>query len=166
MKIHKKGGDVPMKKIFGPLPRAVSLVLVFLLCISLTACQDSPGGKASDSRTEGQEPPDGAFQTEPAPVEISLWTYPIGNWSNSTVIASLLADFNKQYPHIRVSVKYLDYNTGDSLIEEAISRGEAPLRMRPTAVTPFIPRKISGLCSFCMIWKGLILTRKSREPMK
>ena len=115
-----------MKNSFGPAYKLVSLILAAILCLSFTAC-GSADMKQGDSPAKSRE--DAAADLspqEPDPVEISLWTYPIGNWSNSTVIASLLADFNKQYPHIRVSVKYLDYNTGDSLVEEAIADGQSP----------------------------------------
>ena len=110
-----------MKKTLGKVLLAIFLILVIVLCLSFAACKKAPG-----SPSVSQETVSGSSRQEPDTVEISLWTYPIGNWSNSTIIASLLADFNKQYPHIRVSVKYLDYNTGDSLIEEAIAQGEAP----------------------------------------
>ncbi len=112
-----------MKKTYGPVCRLVSLTLVITLCLSLTACQSTPGTKDSGQQAESHEAANAdASEQEPDPVEISLWTYPIGNWSSSTIIANLLADFNKQYPHIRISVKYLDYNTGDSLMEDAIAQ--------------------------------------------
>lgn len=109
-----------MKKTLRLTRRLIPLLLV--LCLSLAACQGgTPGNPAGSGGTSA-----GPSAGEPEPVEVSLWTYPIGSWSNSAVVAKLLADFNKQYPNIRISVNYLDYNTGDSLIEEAIARGEAP----------------------------------------
>ena len=113
-----------MKRSWKPARSLTALALV--LALGLAGC-GSPG-KQSGAPAEGggpgvSEPP---AQAGTEPVEISLWTYPIGNWANSAIIASLLADFNRQYPDIRVSVKYLDYNTGDSLIEEAVAGGEAP----------------------------------------
>lgn len=117
-----------MKKIRGRIRRFLSLALALALCLALAACQGGPVEKGPDRPAEGAdaEAPADSAGKEPEPVEISLWTYPIGNWSNSATIASLLASFNKQYPHIRVSVEYLDYNTGDARVEEAIARGEAP----------------------------------------
>ena len=115
-----------MKTTFSFARRLIPLILA--LCLGLSACQSGPGksppGGSAGSSSSGASA--GSSGSEPEPVEISLWTYPIGNWSNSAIVAGLLADFNKQYPHIRVSVKYLDYNTGDSLIEEAIANREAP----------------------------------------
>ena len=117
-----------MKKKFGLRRRMISLALIFALCLNLAACQNGGNEENPESGSENKNVPEAAepVRDEPVPVEISLWTYPIGNWSNPTMIASLLADFNKQYPDIRVSVKYLDYNTGDSVIEEAIAGGKAP----------------------------------------
>ena len=116
--------DDPVRKIY----KIVSLALLFVLCLNLAACQNSGDRNAPADQTAGGNAADTEHSDESGadPVEISLWTYPIGNWSNSTMIASLLADFNKQYPDIRVSVKYLDYNTGDSVVEEAIDKDEAP----------------------------------------
>lgn len=113
-----------MKLPFGPARFIPALILVWTLCFSLTACIGNTGKE--DFVSQDAEASVSPSETDPKPVEISLWTYPIGNWSNSTMIASLLADFNKQYPHIRVSVTYLDYSTGDTLVEEAIAQGTAP----------------------------------------
>ncbi len=117
-----------MKNKLGLVLIIFSLTVFLILCLSLASCQTVPGASASDSQTESRDAAASAGHPEKEPdlTEISLWTYPIGNWSNSTMVASLLADFNKQYPHIRVSVKYLDYNTGDSLMEDAIAKGQAP----------------------------------------
>lgn len=115
-----------MKKIRELTRRLISLALVLAACFTFTACQGGPGEKEPDKPAEDGNTAQSPDPSGQEPVEIALWTYPIGNWSNSATIASLLASFNKQYPDIRVSVKYLDYNTGDSLIEEAVARGEAP----------------------------------------
>lgn len=117
-----------MKRILNPMSRVISLAMMLVLCLNLTACQSGASVETPESLTENGNATDSAdsVESETEPVEISLWTYPIGNWSNPTIIASLLADFNKQYPDIRVSVEYLDYNTGDSIIEDAITAGETP----------------------------------------
>lgn len=82
------------------------------LSLGLTACQ---GDKAAVDETVEKEE-----------VEISLWTYPVGNWGNPSTVAELLTDFQQQYPDIHVSVKCLTYEEGDAEINEAIEQGTAP----------------------------------------
>ncbi len=63
---------------------------------------------------------------EPTEVEISLWTYPVGGWDKSSTIAPFLTAFRQIHPEIRVTVKCVDYSTGDGEIESAIEEGTAP----------------------------------------
>ena len=37
--------------------------------------------------------------------DITLWTYPIGEWGNAETVDSLIQDFNKEYPGINVTVE-------------------------------------------------------------
>jgi multiple sugar transport system substrate-binding protein len=53
-------------------------------------------------------------------VEISLWTYPIGNWKDDAVVQEMLANFYTVHPEIHVTVEYIDYQTGDSKLDTAI----------------------------------------------
>ncbi len=59
-------------------------------------------------------------------VSLTLWTYPVGNWGESATVANLVGRFHNEYPNIHVSVKHLQYSDGDSLIEDAIAKGQAP----------------------------------------
>ncbi len=98
--------------------RFLAWIFAMLLAINASAC----GGQTLEpSDAEGE---DGEEKQEE--VNIALWTYPVGNWGESTTVANLLGKFNNQYPNIHVSVKHLQYSDGDSLIEEAIAKGEAP----------------------------------------
>ena len=96
-----------------------SILLAVLVCAAaLAAC-----GKASESaETPGAENAEESKEQ----VEISLWTYPIGNLGNSASISGLLADFHKKYPNIHVSVEHLTYDNGDEKIEQALKEGNAP----------------------------------------
>ena len=82
------------------------------LALMFTAC--GSGNEVIDEAVEKQE------------TNISLWTYPVGNWANSSTVAGLLTDFNKKYPDIHVSVNYLTYEDGDAEINKAIEEGNAP----------------------------------------
>ncbi|EOS34537.1 extracellular solute-binding protein [Lachnospiraceae bacterium] len=122
--------------------KMLALLLAACLSVSYTACGGEDGSSAGGGRekegtsgsTEGNTaygPEDGASddgtsQSGNGQTEISLWTYPVGNWGNSVVVAGLISDFMQQYPQIQISVKYLDYATGDEEVREAVEAGEAP----------------------------------------
>ncbi len=57
---------------------------------------------------------------------ISMWLFPIGEFSNPETVETFIGDFNKKYPDIKVDVEYLDYESGDDTISAAISAGIAP----------------------------------------
>ncbi len=59
-------------------------------------------------------------------VEITLWTYPIGSWTDDATVASLIADFNAAYPDIKVNVQFLDYQSGDDQVTTAIEAKTTP----------------------------------------
>ena len=87
-----------MKKFFA-------LVLALAMVLGLWAC--------TVEQTEDQ-------------VEISLWTYPIGDWGKEETVNKIISDFNKVHPNIKVSVQYLTYNDGDDKINTAIEGNKAP----------------------------------------
>ncbi len=58
--------------------------------------------------------------------EISLWTFPVGNWGNQTSVSGLITSFQREHPEIHVNVECLDYNDGDQKIREAIQKGNGP----------------------------------------
>ena len=59
-------------------------------------------------------------------VEITLWTYPIGSWTDDAVVSALLADFNAVHPEIKVNVQFLDYVSGDDQVTTAIEAKTTP----------------------------------------
>ncbi len=66
----------------------------------------------------------GAFAEDD--VNITLWTYPIGSWANEETVNGIIANFNAKYPHIHVSVQYLDYASGDDQVTSAIEAKTTP----------------------------------------
>lgn len=94
--------------------KKVLLTIAALLIITtLSACTDN-NLKQVDNSEEKDE------------IEITLWTFPVGNWGNPTSVNRLLSSFHKEYPNISVSVEYLNYDNGDEKIEQAIKEGNAP----------------------------------------
>lgn len=59
-------------------------------------------------------------------IELTLWTFPVGNWGNPTSVANMLTSFHKEYPNIHISVEYLTYDHGDEMIDQAVADGCAP----------------------------------------
>ncbi len=58
--------------------------------------------------------------------EITLWSYPVGGWSDTTTVSSLLTSFHTKNPDIRVSLRSIDYTTGDEEVEKAIKGHTLP----------------------------------------
>ena len=93
--------------------KILALLLVLVMVIGLCACTVEKTDEKPSQTTDG-------------PVEISLWTYPIGKWTDEATVSALLADFNAKYPNITVKVEYLDYTNGDDKVNTAIEGNQAP----------------------------------------
>jgi len=108
----------------------IALLLALVMVLSLAACSvekvEEPAptqAPAADAPAATEAP---AAPAEPvAASEITLWTYPIGNWGNQETVDALMADF-KAATGITVKVEYLDYQTGDDKVNTAIEGGVAP----------------------------------------
>ncbi len=59
-------------------------------------------------------------------IELTLWTFPVGDWGNPTSVSNLLTSFHKEYPNINISIEYLNYDDGDKKIDQAVADGCAP----------------------------------------
>ena len=108
----------------------IALLLALVMVLSMAACSvektpETTAPKATEPNKPAETKP---VETDPVAeqVEISLWTYPIGNWVDEATVASLIADFNAVYPNITVKVEYLDYTNGDDKVNTAIEGNQAP----------------------------------------
>ncbi len=81
-----------------------------LLALAMAGCLAFPMGVMAD----GEE------------VDITLWTYPVGNWVDSATVDGLISAFSEAHPEIHVTVEYLDYTNGDDQVNTAIEGGQAP----------------------------------------
>ena len=110
--------------------KILAMLLVLVMVLSLAACsvEKAPAEtKAPETQAPAAENTPAETQApEAEKVEISLWTYPIGNWVDEATVASLIADFNAVYPNITVKVEYLDYTNGDDKVNTAIEGNQAP----------------------------------------
>ena len=112
--------------------RKIALALSATMALSLTACGGNAAATATTAApaatTAAAAETTAAPAAEPAaePTEIALWTYPIGNWGDQATVDALIADFNEEYPDIKVKVEYLTYTDGDDKVNTAIEGKTAP----------------------------------------
>lgn len=97
-----------MKKIF-------TLICLLLSAALLSSCS---------SESKNIEPKDDNSSQET--VELTLWTFPVGNWGHPTSVANMLAGFHKEYPSIHISAEYLSYENGDEKVNQAALDHTAP----------------------------------------
>ncbi len=95
--------------------KVLASICLLLSAVLLSSCSGS---------IPSIEPGNDDSQQEDA--ELTLWTFPVGNWGNPTAVSNILTGFHKKYPDIRISVEYLNYENGDEKINQAISDGNAP----------------------------------------
>lgn len=89
--------------------RLLCVLLAMLMLVSLTAC--------------GEEEPE---VPEVTITELTLWTYPYGEWSDPAAVEMLLGQFHYVFPTIRVTVEYLTEENADEAVSAAIEGGEMP----------------------------------------
>lgn len=95
--------------------RIYALISLLIFTVLLSSCGvKTPDIESGDGSDSGEV------------TELTLWTFPVGNWGNPTAVASMLADFHREYPDIHVSVEYLSYDSGDEKINQAVSDGCMP----------------------------------------
>ena len=112
--------------------KILALLLAALMVLSLAACgggSSAPAAEAPAAEAPAAEEPaaEAPAAEEPAAAasEITLWTYPIGNWGNAETVDALMADFEAA-TGIKVTVEYLDYTNGDDQVNSNLEGGGAP----------------------------------------
>lgn len=105
--------------------KIIALALALVMVLSLAACSVEKTEETKPAATQGEAPAETEAQVAAAPVEISLWTYPIGGWGTQETVDALMADFEAA-TGIKVSVEYLNYTDGDDKVNTAIEAGAAP----------------------------------------
>ena len=106
-----------MKKLLAML---LALCMVFALC----ACGQTAAPAADPAPAQADPTP--AAEPAAEPVNITLWTYPIGGWGNADTVDALITSFESANPGITVTVEYLDYTNGDDQVNTALEGGSAP----------------------------------------
>ena len=108
----------------------LALLLVLVMALGLVACsveQANNGGSNTNNNTQNDTTnnttDDTTGDTTGEAVEISLWTYPIGDWGKPEVVSEIIAKFNEKYPNITVTHQLLDYSNGDAQVNTAMEGG-------------------------------------------
>ena len=95
--------------------KTVALLYLLLFAGLLSACGGGMAGTEPDNENDG-----------PEDIELTLWTFPVGDWGNPTAVSGILTSFHREHPEIHISVEYLDYDSGDERISQAVADGSAP----------------------------------------
>ena len=106
--------------------KLLAIVLAMAMVMALAACggkKDEPAPPADDSKQEEPSTPD---SQEPAAAgELTLWTYPIGDWGKEEKVKAITDAFTAD-TGISVKVEYLAYADGDDKVNSAITAKSAP----------------------------------------
>ncbi len=110
--------------------KILALVLALAMALALVSCgSSSSSGSASKSdagSASGSSSSTPAADGDSASAdEITLWTYPIGNWGKEDVVKELTDGFTAE-TGIKVNVEYLDYTNGDDKVGSAITAKQTP----------------------------------------
>ena len=110
--------------------KIIALLLALVMVLGLAACSVETAPAATEAPKAEEAPktetPAATEPAGPAPVEISLWTFPVGKWGEEATVNGWISAFQAKYPHITVKVEYLDYQSGDDKLNTAIEGGQAP----------------------------------------
>jgi multiple sugar transport system substrate-binding protein len=109
----------------------LALLLSLSMVLALVACGGSSNTTTNDSSTTNDttatDDTTAADDTTGSDVasEITLWTYPIGNWGDEASVSALTDAFEAD-TGIKVTVEYLTYTDGDDKVNTALQGGAAP----------------------------------------
>ena len=111
--------------------KLIAMLLALVMVLGLCACSVETAPAATEAPKAEAPAADAPAAEAPAapaaePVEISLWTFPVGEWGNEETVKGWTDAFTAKYPHITVNVEYLDYQSGDDKLNTAIEGGQAP----------------------------------------
>ena len=112
--------------------KLLAAALAAAMTLSLAACGNngstSGGDKSTTTPPAGNQSTSQGSNATPTPSgasEITLWTYPVGNWGKEDQLQPLLDTF-KADTGINVKVEYLAYADGDDKVNTALTAGGAP----------------------------------------
>ena len=106
--------------------KILAFLLAAVMVLSLAACGGGASSTPAASTPAASTPQEPAEGGSPAAAsEITLWTYPIGDWGKEDAVKALTDAFTAE-TGIAVKVEYLAYADGDDKVNAAITAGNAP----------------------------------------
>ena len=112
--------------------KQLSLLLAAGMTASLLAgCGGGASSTASESTASESTASSAAATGEAASgsdlsADITMWTYPIGQFGDAETVDGIISKFQETHPGINVTVEYLDYTNGDDQVTAAIEAGTTP----------------------------------------
>jgi len=108
-----------------------ALLLAVTMSLSLLACGGSQNTPTDETAVETPTVSGAQTSTEESAsgsvaADITLWTYPVGDFGDSAAVDNIVGAFNAVYPDINVIVEYLDYTSGDDQVTAAIEANTTP----------------------------------------
>ena len=107
--------------------KLLALLLALCMVFALAACSNNEGETQSENPAPASEPA-GEDTQEPTgeAVEITMWPFNIGGFTDAAAWDELVAAFNEQYPNVKVTITPINYQDGDQKLTGAITGGTAP----------------------------------------
>ena len=108
------------------LRKTLAAVLAAAMLLGLAACGSNPAPSTSTPAPSTSTPAPSTSTPAPAgATEITLWTYPVGNWQFESDVKVLTDAFTAE-TGIKVKVEYLAYTDGDDKVNAAITAKQTP----------------------------------------
>ena len=106
--------------------KLLALLLAMTMVMALVACGGNNNQGNNDTPPAQDQPQNTPSDSAPADGgEITLWTYPIGDWGKEEKVKAITDAFTAD-TGITVKVEYLAYADGDDKVNSAITANAAP----------------------------------------
>lgn len=101
--------------------KPLALLLAAGMTLGLAAC-----GNGSQGNSESPAPGGETGGSSTGAVELNLWAFNIGGFTDASNWDSIIAAFNEQNPDIKITVTPINYQDGDQKLTSAITAGTGP----------------------------------------
>ena len=101
--------------------KPLALLLAAGMTLGLAAC-----GNGSQGNSESPAPGGETGGSSTGAVELNLWAFNIGGFTDASNWDSIIAAFNEQNPDVKITVTPINYQDGDQKLTNAITAGTGP----------------------------------------
>ena len=111
-----------MKKLFA-------LLLALCMVFALAACSNNANQTSTNPGTDtpsSTAPDDGGNTPDGEPVTITVASFNIGDYKDSSAWDPIIEAFNAVYPNVTVKIQSVTYQDGDQQLANQITGGSAP----------------------------------------